>query len=123
MDKIILKGISVGGDSLIENQPENPNFFSLYITLSVGHENMGGSSLYELHVCSIEWLDYAIKYTENRTFWGRNSLIIERFDEDVIVKVVNEKLNEISEYCGKNKNSPEETFSRYAYWEFEDFNE
>jgi hypothetical protein len=121
--ELTLKSIDVGGDFLVDHTPDNLEFFSLWITATIGFSGEDGGVMHQLHICTPDWLKYALRYEVTGGFiWGRHSLIVESFDAHNIEKLIIEKLKETS------RNFPNDSpgdliikFGRYAYSEFEDY--
>jgi hypothetical protein len=120
--KLVFDGLDVSGDFLTDHCPDNLEFFSLWVTATVGPLE-GGRDLYTIHVCTPDWIKFSIhNSSQEPSFWGRHTLIVNEFDHKIIESAVKNKIQEIL------KNSPDDNgmellkkFGRYAHWEFEDY--
>jgi len=119
--KLELKEIVVGTylEQLDSFFPEDKFSFGELITVSVGILNDDGADNFNLFVCSPEWL-------KNRNFnddvWGLYKLIIPKYDSEKIKKLINQKLDELSDNnLGSSGEKLILEFSRYAQWEFENY--
>jgi len=120
---ICLKSIDVGGDYLSDHKPDSLEFFSLWITVTVGLVGQDGGSLYQLHVCTPDWIKYALQYeADDASLWGRHMLIVEKFDADKIEILIEKKVEEISmTFPDDEPVELSKKVGRYAHWEFEDY--
>lgn len=123
MMNITVKGIDVAGDFLKDHCPDDLEFFSLWVTITVGSSLEAGGVLYNLHVCTPDWLKVKIKNTtEENSIWGRHLLIVEKFDAKKIELMISNKIQEIvQQYPNDNGVDISEKIARYAQWEFEDY--
>jgi len=121
--KLALKSIDVAGDYLSDHKPDNLEFFSLWLTVTIGSAGEDGGALYQLHVCTPNWIKHAIQYeSDDGSLWGRHMLVVEKFDVEKIEDLIKNKLKEISNNFPDD--SPVELskkVGRYAHWEFEDY--
>ena len=118
-----LKGVDVAGDFLGDHRPENINFFSIWVTVTVGPKNEVGGSLYNFHVCSPDWLKYAVECeTDNGYLWGLHTLIVNEFNSVKIEEALKNKVNEVvKKFPQYTDTELAKVISRYGHWEFEDY--
>ncbi|MGH1601753.1 Imm8 family immunity protein [Campylobacter majalis] len=86
------------------------NEWEVLITFTIGYDQ--GGHLYDLYVCSKEWVD---KYMP---MWGKFLLIVPDWD----IKEIIHQVNLIIKEC--TADTPEKTFknlSRYMFWEFDNY--
>ena len=112
--KAELKNIVCDDFDLENFSPDNENYFSVDLLLSIGLENEKGSDYYRLNVCSPECLV--------NTFWVpkilRHVLLMRSYDLERIKKIINEYV----ESCeGNSYVEISEKLSRFFAWEFEDY--
>jgi hypothetical protein len=115
--KAIVKNIDLGSHiGFDEYCPEEDECFGVWITVHVGPDDEEGSHLYQILVCTPEWIKQ--KNYPNGTAWGRHMLIVFRYDPDQIRR-------EISRYVegctGKNFWEIAQKVARIGAWEFEDY--
>ena len=121
--KLSLKWLDIAGDDLNDHCPDNPCFFSLGITATIGSEQGNDICLYNIHVCSPDWVKYAMKYTlGEESIWGRHMLIVNEFCQKKIELAIENKIEEVV-LLFPDDTSTElyEKIARYAHWEFEDY--
>lgn len=100
--------------SLEEYAPDDPDFFGFWIEFKVGAENRDGADDFRLFVCTPDW----IKNNNSSAVWGRHMLMLPDYDLDVIKK----EINKCIESCiGNDWTAIAAKISRYASWEFEDY--
>ncbi|CZF87030.1 Imm8 family immunity protein [Grimontia marina] len=123
MMELSLKGLDVAGDYLLDHKPDNADFFSLWLTVTVGVNGEEGSSSYQLHICTPDWIRYAVENElEDHFLWGRHMLIVDKFDAEKIEIAIEKKLKEISsQFSNDSQSELLKKVSRYAYWEYEDY--
>jgi hypothetical protein len=118
-----LKGVDVAGDYLVDCYPENIEFFELWVTALIGPDDEDGGTLYNVHVCTPDWLKYAMKYNSNgECIWGRHMLIINEFSPEKIERAIKDKIEDVIRlFPSDNSIELSEKIARYAEWEFEDY--
>jgi len=121
--KLELKTLGVGvyQENLDSFWPEDEFCFGEWVTIAVGVEGREGADNFNLFVCSPNWLK-----EENKNYakdvWGLHKLIIPKYNSEHILKLVNEKLNELSnDFTGKSEKDLLSKVGRYAHWEFEGY--
>jgi hypothetical protein len=99
-------------------QPEDPEDFRCTFGLTIGPMSSDGGEQFYLSVCSPKWLS---RECQNRGFfWGRNHLVVPRYNLETIREVINKFVLKCSgaswpEVAGK---------LRYlAAWEFDSYQE
>lgn len=120
---LVLKGVDIAGDYLADHTPPNLEFFELSVTLTIGPIDDEGGSLYQLRICTPEWLKYAVECeSANSAFWGRHMLIVEKFNVSKIEALIADKLQDIvSNYPNATPVELSKKVGRYAHWEYEDY--
>lgn len=114
MSEIIIKGINFGDVNLDYFIPENPRNFCLWLTLSIGPEDLDGSHLFQVGLCTVTWLSH--KLSAEHIFSLKNMILVEEFDFQFIKK----KLFEIvTDSQRPSWDESTQVLSRYFSWEFE----
>ena len=102
--------------SLEEYSPEDPRCFGLWIEFRAGPEGKAGADDFRLFVCTPIWLKNECNRkgeTENR-----HVLVVEEYDPDVIKNKIDRRVEN-----SKGENWPDiaRKISRFAAWEFENY--
>lgn len=116
MSRPIIKKISFGADDLKTFVPALPHNFCLWLTLSIGPEDIEGDNLFQIAVCTLDWLAHQL--SRDSTYILRHMMLVNSFDFELISK----KLNEI--VLNSQRTNWEDTtqiLCRYFAWEFEDY--
>jgi len=112
--KYLLKNIDICGYELEEYPIKDKTFFGLSVYFTIeSHEGEGGSD-YQVFVCTPKWIEKEVKW--RRSMWGKNLLIVDVFDKDIILNAIFGVIHELSK-CEKF----EEKMAQYAQWEFENY--
>jgi hypothetical protein len=99
---------------LKNHTPDDPNCFGLWIEFRVGIEGQEGADDFKLYVCTPEW----IKRKCTTFVWGRHILIASQYNIDLIKKEIEKRIAECKE---DDWISSAKKISRFAAWEFEDY--
>ncbi len=116
--KAIIKSMWVDSASInLDNYlPDDPEYFGLWIEFRVGIKDRDSADDFRLLVCTPEWLKN--ECDRKKVMWGRHMLIVFKYDLDTITA----EINQCIENCvGKNWPTIAEKISRFAAWEFEDY--
>ena len=99
-------------------QPDEPNYFGMWVNLRVGPDDSSAADDYRLFVCSPKWLE---RECSSRTVvWGRHMLIVSEYDFHLIKSTIEQC---VSGCHGENWTKIAQKVARYASWEFEDYDE
>lgn len=117
--RAVLKSIfSLDVDNLSEFCPADPDFFGVSLRLVIGSNNSVGEDLFDLLVCSPEWVKAECM---NYNFvWGKDILILSEFRFDLIKKIIEEYVNSIE---GSSWVEIAQSLSKVMGWEFENYRE
>jgi len=119
-----IKGIDIAGESLNSYLPDEPGHFSIWITINVGFVGEDGGTLFNLNVCTPSWIESQLTTGSEVGFWGYLTLVVSEYNANTIQELIVKKLLEISKkYSNTEPTELVELFSRYAYWEYQDYNE
>jgi hypothetical protein len=115
--KVIVKNIDTGSNIAFDSYyPEDEEYFGQWLTMLVGPDNEEGGHLYQVLVCTPEWIKR--EYLHTGAVWGRHMLIISRYDQSRI----RYELNQYVEKCtGKDFWEIAQKIARIGAWEFEDY--
>lgn len=96
--------------------PENEANFGFLLEASIGIEGSDGGDIFQFMVCTPEWLK--IKYSEQKSVWGSNKLIVFGYDFDVI----RTEIIRYVECCtGEDWVTIARKLSKVGAWEFENY--
>jgi len=96
--------------------PDDPECFCLWIEFRVGIKNEDSADDFRLLVCTAKWLINELD--RKSATWGRHMLIVSEYDLDVIKA----EIDLCVESCtGENWSAIAQKISRFAAWEFEDY--
>jgi len=112
--KYELKNIDIAGEGLDDYPVEDRTFFGGGVYFTIGPEQVNGGNDYEIFVCTPQWLAKEVEW--RKAIWGRHLLIVERFEEKLVVDAIKEALHNLD-----GIENVEEIMARYAAWEFEDY--
>jgi hypothetical protein len=98
--------------------PEDPENFGVSMRLMVGVENAIGAESFDIFVCTPDWLKDHCR--DDEAMSGRHMLIVCEYDFNLIKIQINRWLNSCT---GNNWRTVAYKFSRFAAWEFEDYEE
>ncbi|MDH2273511.1 Imm8 family immunity protein [Moraxella porci] len=90
--------------------------FSILLEVVIGEKNKDGGDIFSFTIVNISFLEEMIN--EDEVIFGKNMIIVKRFDYIQIVNRISKLINHLS------SNDWEEfvvEFSRYADWEFEGY--
>lgn len=121
MIKATLKSLDIPGAAPGQAQafqPGDPTHFGLAITASIGPEHDIGQELFVFFVCTPSWL--ACEVEQSTHIWGRHLLVVSRWDLGLVESSIR-RLCTLA--TGNDWASLASKISRYARWEFEDYNE
>ncbi len=115
--KAIVKGIDTNSHISFDAYcPEDVECFGLWITVMVGPDSEDGGHLYQVLVCTPDWIKQ--ECLRVGAMWGRHMLIISSYDKNQI-------RNEIERYVqgctGKDFWDIAQKVARIGAWEFEDY--
>ncbi|HTI09927.1 MAG TPA: immunity 8 family protein [Puia sp.] len=97
-------------------RPIDLKSFSFLLTVSVGAKGTIGQDLFNIEVCTPQWL--MDNHNQAEFVLGRRKLIVFEFDMQRILG----KINSVFNGCyGKDWNEIAIKLSRIGYWEFEDY--
>ncbi len=97
-------------------RPIDEKSFSFLLTIVVGAKEMPGEELFDIEVCTPQWL--MDNHNPGEMVLGKNKLIVFEFDMQRILK----QLKKIFGECeGKDWNEIAIKLSRIGHWEFEDY--
>jgi hypothetical protein len=105
-------------EDIINYNVENLTNFCFGIELLIGTIEGEGADIFQMTVCSTEWLNENI--SENDYLHGRFYLIMKIYDTKKLLKCLYNLFDKIE---GNNWDEISSKLSRYAYWEFEDYHE
>jgi hypothetical protein len=119
--KAILKGmwcetIDVPID---QYRPENPDCFSLRLTLRIGADGVEGTNDFDLYVCTPSWLDRMLKYEWEHACWGQHMLIVSSYDLDLVTRRI---LAHLDDCTGTDFQQVIDKMREVAAWEFDNRN-
>jgi len=119
--KAIVKNIDLGSHvGFDEYCPEEEECFGLWITVHVGPDDEEGAHLYQILVCTPDWITKKYRHEHRHTgaVWGRHMLIVFRYDPDHIRR----EIERYVEGCtGKDFWEVAQKVARIGAWEFEDY--
>ncbi|MGQ7933116.1 immunity 8 family protein [Paraburkholderia sp. D1E] len=105
---------------IAECRPEELDNFGLWFCISIGPAGTEAADNYQLLVCTPTWLSAYVEHEKDFAAWGRHMLIVSEFNADRIGASI-ERL--LSRCCGADWQTIALKFSRFAAWEFEDYQE
>jgi hypothetical protein len=117
--KAIIKNIDLGSNvGFEEYSPDEATCFGVWIFLTAGPDDAEGGHLFDILVCTPDWLKKVYLSQQGGAVWGRHMLIVFRYDPEQIK-------NEISKYLeqceGKDFWEMAQKIARIGFWEFEDY--
>ena len=107
--------------------PDDTEYFSVDVDLSIGARGSAAADNFFLTVCTPRWFeenlmtlrpDEPTHETTRRNLFGRHFLFVHRFDE---AEIEGEILQIIDKIEGENWNEIALKLSRHFSWEFEDY--
>jgi hypothetical protein len=115
--KAIIKSIDINSHiGFDEYCPENEECFGLWLTINVGPDDEEGGHLYQILVCTPDCMKNEFLHTG--VAWGRNTLIVTRYDHD---RIVSEIKRYVEGCIGNDFWEIAQKVARIAAWEFEDY--
>ena len=109
----------------VENVDFNRNFvpddktnFNFLLRVMIGLEGNEAEESFDLEVCSISWAENYLE--RNGVLVGRHLIIMKEYHYEVLEKKV---LNLFAKREGSNWEEIASYFSRFGYWEFEDYSD
>ena len=75
--------------------PDDECSFGLFLNLYIGSQ-VDAADVFSLYVCSPNWID--ILYNHKNIAWGRHTLIMQKYDLDIIKQTV---ADEVSKYYSR----------------------
>lgn len=118
--KLEVKAIWIDNPSVtFENySPPLIDFFGVWVGFKVGVEGVEGSDDFRVLVCSPNWL--TTEMSSDGAASGRHTLLMKNFGFDLIVKNINLLVRNLPD---SNWAIAAQNLSRFAEWEFEDYQE
>lgn len=116
--KAIIKGIWIdSADFDLETYlPDDLENFGLWINFRAGPSDSEGAHDYQLLVCTPEWLKN--EYKSSKAVWGYGILIVFEYDLNMIKLEID---NRIESCAGENWHVIAKKISKFAAWEYEDY--
>jgi len=111
-----LKNIDIVGERLDDYPVEDREFFGGWVHFTIGPKGINEGDGYEIFVCTLAWLTKELEW--KKAIWGRNLLIVERFEDKFVVDAIKEALHNL-----EGEENVEEIMARYAAWEFESYSD
>jgi hypothetical protein len=96
--------------------PKDPENYAISIRLMIGPENQTASESFDVLVCTPTWL--TTHYAKERLAWGHHFLIVLDYDFALIKGEIERKIAACS---GKDWPTSAQKLSKYAAWEFTDY--
>lgn len=93
-------------------RPEREDYFSVWLTFTIGTAGGEGGDSFRLNVCTPKWLQ------DKAPRWGRHLLIVDRYDLEWILASVESYISSIDE---SDWLAVAEKIARLLEWEFEDY--
>lgn len=103
---------------LKDYQPDNPNYFSVGISMLIGELGQDWAEIFYAQICSFDWF-YDLK-GQQKTFHTRDMIVVEHYDYQSIKNHLNRI---ISMYDEENWQSLANQLNKYFIWEFDDYQE
>lgn len=116
MSKLILKGIDFGVENLDTYIPQIPHNFCVWLTLSIGPEDVEGGHLFQVGIGTVTWLAHQLSIS--RVCILRHIIFVEKFDFELIKKTVEEIVKNAER---SSWDDSVQVLCRYFAWEFEDY--
>lgn len=116
MNKIALKGIDFGAEDLSTYTPQNPDNFCVWLNLAIGPEEVEGSHLFQVGICTVSWLAHQLSI--KGAYVLRHMILVESFDLELIKRNICEILKSAER---PNWEESATILGRYFAWEFEDY--
>lgn len=102
--------------TLAEYVPEQYDYFELTINAQIGPVGQPSSDSFEIRVCTPKWLQ--ARCDAGEIISGRHTLIVGEFN----FPQIRDYLSALCRRCsGKDWTETAQKLSRYALWEFEDY--
>lgn len=116
--KTILKSmwVSIPNVNLENYFPDDLECFGLWINLTIGPDDVEGGHDYQILVCTPDWIKK--EYGWKKSVLGRHMLIIFEYDLIGIKAAIDSFIDECQ---GKDFWEAAQKISRFAAWEFEDY--
>ena len=109
--------ISLEIEDALENfYPADPNNFGTWVRMMIGPDDSVGAESFDVLICTLTWLN--TEYSERRIFWGKNMLILFRYDLDEIKLHISKYVQNLS---GDDWGTLAQKLSKVGEWEFENY--
>ena len=103
-------------DDLKHYQPDNPDYFTIDISMIIGEMAQDFGEIFYAQVCSFDWLS-SLK-GQQKTFHKRDLIVIERYDYQTIIDHINRI---IAMYDEPSWDILANQLNKYFVWEFDDY--
>jgi len=103
-------------EKLINFWPAEPTDFGILLRLMIGPEGVEHSDSFEIFVCTPTWIKNRIY--EDKYMWGQHLLIVQEYDYELFRQTLSKN---VSLCTGKDWHEVARKISRFAAWEFEDY--
>ena len=116
--KPVIKAIvSPNIEDLPDYSPEEEDNFGFLLQLLIGLENEQGMESFQIIVCTPKW--FAERYAKDSFVLARNHVMVFNYDYNALIDFIN--LN-VRNSRGESWQEIANKLSRFAYWEFENYN-
>jgi hypothetical protein len=105
-------------DSLDCYYPVDASNFGTWIRVAIGPADRPGADDFQILVCTPAWLSSFVEGEAYRAAWGRHMLIVSEYDIGTIKACIERRVDQCS---GDDWQSIALKISRFAAWEFEDY--
>ena len=113
-----LKNLMCSDFDLREYRPENPSSFGFFVEMEIGIANEEGTDLFQLHVCTPQWLEDQVR--EGGPQWIESQLVLSSYNFDELHEFLSRKINSIQ---GNNWMEIVSKLRLLAHWEFNGYRE
>lgn len=114
--KATLKQIHSPDIDLDKYWPIDESNFGFLLELSVGLENSKGADIFQLMVCTPDWLKNRNELS--KTTWLRHMLLVSEYDIQKITAEINRQIDAIE---ADSWTDIAVKLGRFCHWEFEDY--
>lgn len=118
--KLEVKAIWIDHSSvtLEDYLPSSSDFFGIWVNFKIGFKGNAGCDDFRVLVCSPNWL--TTEMSSDGAAWGRHTLLMKEFSYELMVKKINLLAENVQ---NSNWAIAAQSLSRFAKWEFEDYQE